>query len=164
MSPSLLYRVASALLVLFGLAHQLGFRQVDPRWGVDSAIGALKATQFQVQGMTRTYWDFFSASGFFVTVFLFFSAILAFQLAGLSKETLRRLSLVTWAFALSFVVITLLTWRYVFIAPLVFSSLSPSACYWRRGALRGTEWSEARFEGQPNERLQLPGADCDGLR
>jgi hypothetical protein len=122
-SPSLLYRVASALLVLFALGHQLGFRQVDPRWGVDSALGALKAIQFQVQGMTRTYWDFFSAFGFFVTVFLLFSAILAFQLAGLPKETLRRLSLVRWAFALSFVVISLLTWRYVFIAPLVFSSL-----------------------------------------
>jgi len=122
-SPSLLYRVASVLLVLFGLGHQLGFRRVDPRWGVDSAIGALKATQFQVQGMTRTYWDFFSGFGFFVTVLLFFSAILAFQLAGLSKESLRNLSLVTWAFAVSFVVIALLTWRYFFIAPLIFSSL-----------------------------------------
>ena len=123
MSPSILYRVASVLLVLFGLGHQLGFRRVDPRWGVDSAIGALKATQFQVQGMTRTYWDFFSGFGFFVTVLLFFSAILAFQLAGLSKESLRNLSLVTWAFAVSFVVIALLTWRYFFIAPLIFSSL-----------------------------------------
>ena len=123
MSPSLLYRVASVLLVLFGLGHQLGFRRVDPRWGVDSAIGALKATQFQVQGMTRTYWDFFSGFGFFVTVLLFFSAILAFQLAGLSKEGLRSLSLVTWAFAVSFVVIALLTWRYFFIAPLIFSNL-----------------------------------------
>ena len=123
MSPSFLYRVASVLLVLFGLGHQLGFRRVDPRWGLDSAIGALKATPFQVQGMTRTYWDFFSGFGFFVTVLLFFSAILAFQLAGLSKESLRSLRVVTWAFALSFVVITLLTWRYFFIAPLVFSSL-----------------------------------------
>jgi hypothetical protein len=122
-SPSLLYRVASVLLVLFGLGHQLGFRRVDPRWGVDSAIGALKATQFQVQGMTRTYWDFFSGFGFFVTVLLFFSAILAFHLAGLSKESLRSLSLVTWAFAVSFGVIALLTWRYFFIAPLIFSSL-----------------------------------------
>ena len=123
MSPSLLYRIASALLVLFGLGHQLGFRRVDPRWGVDSAIGALKSTQFQVQGMTRTYWDFFSGFGFFVTVLLFFAAILAFELAGLSRETLRTLGIVTWAFALTFVVITLLTWRYFFIAPLVFSSL-----------------------------------------
>ena len=123
MSSSLLYRVASVLLVLFGIGHQFGFRRVDPRWGVDSAIGALKATQFQVQGMARTYWDFFSGFGFFVTVLLFFSAILAFQLAGLSKESLRNLSLVTWAFAVSFVVIALLTWRYFFIAPLIFSSL-----------------------------------------
>jgi hypothetical protein len=122
-SPSLLYRIASVLLVLFGLGHQFGFRRVDPRWGVDSAIGALKSTQFQVQGMTRTYWDFFSGFGFFVTVLLFFAAILAFELAGLSEETLRSLGIVTWAFALSFVVITLLTWRYFFLAPLVFSSL-----------------------------------------
>jgi hypothetical protein len=122
-SSSLLYRIASVLLVLFGLGHQFGFRRVDPRWGVDAAIGALKATQFQVQGMTRTYWDFFSGFGFFVTVLLCFAAILAWQLGGLSKEALRSLGLVTWAFALSFVVITLLTWRYFFIAPLVFSSL-----------------------------------------
>lgn len=123
MSASLLYRIASVLLVLFGLGHQVGFRQIDPRWGVDSTIAALKATPFRVQGMTRTYWDFFSGFGFFVTVLLFFAAILAFQLGGLPKETLRSLRLVTWTFALAFVAITLLTWRYFFIAPLVFSSL-----------------------------------------
>lgn len=123
MSPSLLYRVASVLLVLFGLGHQLGFRQIDPRWGVDSALGVLKGTQFEVQGMTRTYWDFFSGFGFFVTVLLFFAAILAFQLGGLPKETLRSLGLVRWSFALSFVLITGLAWRYFFIAPLVFASL-----------------------------------------
>lgn len=123
MSPSLLYRIASVLLALFGLAHQFGFRSVDPRWGVDSALGALKAVRFQVQGMTRTYWDFFSGFGFFVTVLLFFAAILAFQLGGLPNETLRSLGLVRWGFALSFVAITILTWRYFFLAPLVFSGL-----------------------------------------
>lgn len=123
MRPSLLYRVAAVLLTLFGLGHQLGFRQIDPRWGVDSALGTLKATQFEVQGMTRTYWDFFSGFGFFVTVLLFFAAILAFQLGGLQKETLRSLGLVRWSFALSFVVITGLAWRYFFTAPLVLASL-----------------------------------------
>jgi len=122
-NPSLLYRVASVLLVLFAIGHQLGFRQIDPRWGVDSALGALKATRFEVQGMTRTYWDFFSGFGFFVTVLLLFAAILAFQLGGLPKETLRSLGLVRWSFALSFVVITGLAWRYFFTAPLVLASL-----------------------------------------
>jgi hypothetical protein len=122
-SPSVLYRAASVLLVLFAFGHQLGFRRVDPRWGVNAAIETLKATPFQVQGMTRTYWDFFSGFGFFVTVLLVFAGVLAFQLGGLPKESLRGLRLVMWAFALCFVVITLLTWRYFFIAPLIFSSL-----------------------------------------
>lgn len=137
MSPALLYRIASVLLVLFGLGHQLGFRRVDPRWGVDSTIETLKATRFNVQGMTRTYWDFFSGFGFFVTVLLFFAAILAFQLGGLSKETLRSLGVVTWSFALAFVVISVLTWRYFFIAPLIFSSLV-AVC------LLMAAWSSAR--------------------
>jgi hypothetical protein len=54
MSPSLLYRIASVLLVLFAAGHTMGFRRVDPRWGIDSVIGTLKSTQFQVQGSTRT--------------------------------------------------------------------------------------------------------------
>jgi len=48
-SPSSL-RVASALLVLFGLAQSARLRQVDPRWGVDSAIEALKALSFKSKG------------------------------------------------------------------------------------------------------------------
>ena len=123
MKPSVLYRIAAVLLVLFGVGHQLGFRQIDPSWGVDATIGTLKATQFRVQGMTRTYWDFFSGFGFFVTVFLLFAAILAFQLGGLPKESSRSLGLVRWMFAACFLVITLLTWRYFFVVPLVFSSL-----------------------------------------
>ena len=123
MSPTILYRVASVLLVLFGLGHQLGFRQVDPRRGVDSVIAALKTSQFQVQGMTRTYWDFFSGFGFFVTVLLFFSAVLAYQLGRLPNETLRGLRLLRWAFAASFAVITGISWRYFFVVPVVFSTL-----------------------------------------
>ena len=90
---------------------------------MDAAIGALKTTPFRVQGMTRTYWDFFSGFGFFVTVLLFFAALLAFQLGGLSKESLKGLRLVTWGFALAFVAITLITWRYFFVAPLIFSGV-----------------------------------------
>src|ERR1051325_791930 len=75
--------------------------------------------------------------GFFVPRLLFFLAVLAFQLAGLSKESLRSLRLVTWALALSFVVVALLTWRYFFIAPLVLSSLV-SLC------LLMAAWSAAR--------------------
>ncbi len=123
MSPAFLYRVASVLLVLFAAGHTLGFRRVDPRWGLDATIGALKATQFQVQGFTRSYWGFYTGFGFFVTVLLLFAGILAWQLGALPKNTLRSLRVVSWALALSFVAVTLLSWRYFFIAPLVFSGV-----------------------------------------
>ena len=76
MSSALFYRVASALLFLYAAGHQLGFRPVDPKWNAEATVAAMKAT-FQVQGQTRSYWDFFSGFGFFCTGLLLFAAILA---------------------------------------------------------------------------------------
>jgi hypothetical protein len=122
-SAALLYRLSAILLLLFAAGHLLGFRKVDPRWGVTAPIDSLKSTSFDVQGARRTYWGFFSGFGFFVTVLLLFSAVLAWQLAGLPATTLASLRVVSWAFAACYVVIALLTWRYFFLAPLVFSAL-----------------------------------------
>ena len=47
MKASLLYRIASGLLVLFAIGHTLGFRRTDPRWGADSVVGSMRATRFQ---------------------------------------------------------------------------------------------------------------------
>jgi hypothetical protein len=88
MKSSLLYRVASVLLVLFAIGHTLGFRRVDPKWGVDAAIGTLKATRFEVQAHDRTYWDFYAGFGLFVAVFLLFAAAMAWQLGSLHGDTL----------------------------------------------------------------------------
>lgn len=123
MSPSLLYRIASVLLVLFAAGHTMGFRRVDPRWGIDSVIGALKSTPFQVQGLTRTYWDFYSGFGLFVTLLLLFTAVLSWELGRLANETLRSLTVVGWALALCFAGVTFLSWRYFFVAPLIFSAI-----------------------------------------
>lgn len=123
MRVSLLYRIAAVLLVLFAVGHTLGFRRVDPRWGVDAAIAALKATRFEVQGFGRTYWSFYTGFGLFVTVLLVFAAIFAWQLAGVPAEALRAMPLATWGLALCFAVVTLLSWRYFFAAPIVFSAV-----------------------------------------
>ena len=122
MSSTRIYRIASVLLVLYAAAHQFGFRQVDPTWNADATVMAMKTT-FQVQGQTRSYWDFFSAFGFFCTALLLFSAILAWQLGTLSAGALAELKPVRWAFAACFVGLTIITWLWVFPAPTVFSAL-----------------------------------------
>jgi hypothetical protein len=119
----LLYRIASGLLLLFAIGHTMGFRRVDPRWGVDSLISALRSTQFEVQGLRRTYWDFYVGFGLFVTVLLLFATLLTWQLGGLSQDTLKGMPLVTWGLFACFAAVTFLSWRYFFIAPVIFSAV-----------------------------------------
>jgi hypothetical protein len=124
MTPSLLYRIASVLLVLYALGHTFGFQHVDPRWGVDALVNGLRTTQFTVQGRQgRTYWGFILGFGYFCTVLMLFCALLAWQLGGLPLATLATMHLATWGFAISFAIATIVTWRYFFVAPIVFSSL-----------------------------------------
>jgi hypothetical protein len=121
MSASLLYRIASVLLLLFAAGHTLGFRQVDPGWGINTLIAAMKDTHFQVQGMNVTYWGFFTGSGLSVAVFLVFSVVLTWQLGGMPREVLRAVPLIRWGLALCFVALTFLSWQYFFLIPLTFS-------------------------------------------
>jgi hypothetical protein len=123
MKASLLYRIASVLLILFALGHTLGFRRVDPRWKLDSIIAALRSTHFEVQGLNRTYWDFYVGFGLFVTILLLLTAILTWQLGGLPKDHLSEMRVVAWGLAACFVAVTFLSWKYFFIVPVIFSGV-----------------------------------------
>jgi len=123
MKASLFYRIAAVLLLFFAVGHTLGFRQSDPTWGVDTLLGSMRSIHFDVQGSSRTYWDFYVAAGLSVGVFYLFAAILAWQLGGLPAETLALMRGTAWAFALCFVAITLVSLRYLFILPIVLTTL-----------------------------------------
>jgi hypothetical protein len=120
MKASVLYRIAAILLVLFAAGHTLGFRQIDPKWGIDSLVRSMRSIHFQTQGVTRTYWDFYVGFGLFITVLLLFLAVLTWQLGGFPPATLASMRVLLWALAICFIAITILTWRCFFIAPLVF--------------------------------------------
>ena len=123
MKASVFYRMAAGLILLFDIGHTLGFRQSDPTWGVDALLSSMRSIHFEVQGFSRTYWDLFVGAGLFVSVFLLFAAVLAWQLGGLSAETLARMRPTAWALALCFVALTILSFKYLFLGPIVFSLL-----------------------------------------
>jgi hypothetical protein len=81
----------------------------------------MRSIHFNVQGFNRTYWDLFEAAGFSVGIFYLFAAILAWQLGGLPAEILIRMRGVAWVFALCFAAITIVSWMYLFVLPIVFS-------------------------------------------
>ena len=122
MKASMFYRLAAVLLVLFAVGHTLGFRQSDPEWGVEALLSEMRSIHFELQGVNRTYWDLFVAAGFSVGIFYLFAAILAWQLGGLPAATLALMRGTAWAFALAFAAITVVSWRFLFIIPVAFSS------------------------------------------
>src|SRR3984893_11020540 len=79
MKASMFYRIAAVLLLLFTVGHTLGFRQSDPKWGVDALLGSMRSIHFDVQGFNPTYWDLFVAAGFSVGVFYLFAAIFGLE-------------------------------------------------------------------------------------
>src|SRR6266478_10197923 len=123
MKASLLYRIASVLLLLFAIGHTLGFRQSDPAWGVDTLLGSMRSIHFDAQGFSRTYWDFFSAFGLFFSVFLLFAAVLAWQLGGLPAEIFARVRSIAWALAICFAAVTAVSLKYAFTTPIVLSTM-----------------------------------------
>ena len=121
MKAPILYRTSSVLLLLFAAGHTLGFRKTDPEWGVDALIGSMRSVRFDAQGFSRTYWDFYVGFGLFVSVFLVFAAVLAWQLGGLAPETLALMRGPAWALVICLAAVTILSWRYFFIVPIVFA-------------------------------------------
>lgn len=138
MKASVLYRIASILLLLFAAGHTWGFRQVDPKWGVDSLISSMRSIHFDMNGFDRTYWGFFVGFGLFVTALMVFAAIVAWQLGGLAPDALASMRLTAWGFAVCFAAVTYLSWRYFFTIPLVLSIailLCLAAAAWISGKL-----------------------------
>jgi len=81
----------------------------------------MRTIHFDVQGFSRSYWDLFQAAGFSVGVFYIFGAVLAWQLGGLPAEALGRMRGTAWAFVLCFAAITAISWKFLFVLPIVFS-------------------------------------------
>jgi hypothetical protein len=121
MRASLFYRIAAVLVLLLDAGHTSGFPWSDPSWGVD--LGPMQSAHFYIMGFSRTYWDFYVGFGLFVSVVLLLAVVLAWQLGGLPPESLALMRGTAWAFALCFAAITVLSWKYLFILPIAFSSV-----------------------------------------
>jgi hypothetical protein len=122
MKPSILYRIAAVLLVLFAIGHTFGFWQAQPEWNADSVIASMRSVHFDAQGFNRTYWDFYLGFGLFVSVFLLLAAVLSWQMGSLPAGTLAQLRGPVWALVLCFAAVTVLSWRYFFIIAIVLSA------------------------------------------
>ena len=78
MKPTLLYRIASILLVLFAAGHTAGFLRFVPPSAEGIAVrDAMHNVRFALHGGSYSYGGFYDGFGLSVSVYLLFSAFLA---------------------------------------------------------------------------------------
>jgi len=86
-------------------------------------ISSMRSIHIDLMGSSRTYWDLFAGFGLLFSVFLVFTAVLAWQLGSLPDQALALMRGTAWALVICFAAVTILCFRYSFIAPIVLSIL-----------------------------------------
>lgn len=119
MKPSLLLRVASVLTLLFAVGHSLGGLSLWSPAGETEVLGAMRSFHFDASGVSRTYLDFYLGFGFILSVYLLAQAVVLWQLASLARTDANRLRPLIGTFFLASVVSAFLSWRYIFLVPVV---------------------------------------------
>ena len=128
MKATAFYRTAAVLLVLFAVGHTIGFLRFTPPNPEGIAVRqAMDNVHFVVMGSSFSYGGFYRGFGLFITAYLLFSAILAWQFGGLARLGWQGIAPVAWAFFGVQVVSLILALMYFAVPPAVFSA-AVAAC------------------------------------
>jgi hypothetical protein len=120
MRPVIFLRIASVLTLTHAALHTIGgvFGGAAP--GVQQAtVVVMKANEFMVMGVTRSYWDFYRGFGLVVSVFLTLEAVVFWQLGSLAKTDALRLRPVLATFLVGYLCAAVVSYRYFFAAPVI---------------------------------------------
>ncbi len=85
----LIYRITAGWLTLFGVLHTYGFLSFRPPSADGLAVfTAMNAVHFAVKGTSYSYGNFYEGFGLMLSVYLFFSAFVSWQLAGMKARSI----------------------------------------------------------------------------
>ena len=128
MKPVLFLRIASVLTLIHSVLHTIGGVFGTPSPGVEAAtVEVMKANQFVVFGLTRSYFQFFRGMGLAVTILLTAEAIVFWQLGTLAKADAIRLRPIMATFLIAYFVFAVNSYEYFFFAP-VITEILIAAC------------------------------------
>jgi hypothetical protein len=120
MRSTLFLRIASVLTFIHAALHTVGGVFGGAASGVEqTVVTTMKANQFPVMGVMRSYWDFHMGLGLMVSIFLTIEAIVFWQLGTLAKAEAWRLRPVLTTFFAGYLGAAVVSCRYFFAAPVI---------------------------------------------
>lgn len=140
MNATLLYRIASVLLLLFALGHTIGFLKLKPPTPEGIAVrDAMANVHFKVRGHDYSYGGFYRGFGLFNSVFLLFAALLAWHLGALAARDAQAIGPVGWALCLLMAATLVLCWAYFNPIATTFSAVLTVCLGWAAWLVHGLE-------------------------
>ena len=119
MKAPLLLRIASIITLLLAAGHTSGGLSFWSPAGETEVLRAMRSFHFDAGGVSRTYLDFYLGFGFIIGVYLLAQAVVLWQLASLAKADPIRVRPLVGSFLLASVVSIFLSWRFIFLLPVV---------------------------------------------
>lgn len=121
-NPTILYRIAAVLLILFAVGHTLGFLSFKPASAEGQAVReAMNSVQFDFKGSSYSYGGFYRGFGLMVSAYLLFSAFLAWHLSGLAAAHAASIGWLGWMFVAAQLACLVLSVMYFFLVPALIS-------------------------------------------
>jgi hypothetical protein len=116
------FRAASALLFVFCILHTAGGMLSQKSLGPasDTVFEAMKRVHFDFNGADCTWYGFWFGFGLTVSIFLLLSAVIAWELERVPNELWPKLEIIAWAFTVSHLGNTVISWKYFFTGPGMF--------------------------------------------
>jgi len=139
MKTRLPFRIAAALFVLFALGHTFGFLSFRPPTAQGLAVrDAMNDVHFAMGGASLSYGGFYIGFGLYVSVYLLFSAFLAWHLGGLAATQPKAIGAPGWIFFAVQLASLALSCVYFSAPPAIFSALIAACLGWAMWRLRVT--------------------------
>src|SRR4029453_6686834 len=103
----------------FFVGHTAGGMLAQKSLGpaADTVFAAMKVVHFDFNGSDFTWYGFWFGVGLTVSVFLLFSAVVAWQLDKVDRAQWPAVSVIAWALVVSHVASTVLSFKYFFVGP-----------------------------------------------
>ena len=115
-------RISAVVSLLLAIGHSLGGRKSWSPNGDLPVLQQMRDNHFDVMGVNRSFYDFYMAFGWSLSIALFMQSILMWQLSGLVTADVARARPMIAVITAAVVASAIIAWLMIFPVPAYFEA------------------------------------------
>jgi len=122
MNAKLWLRISAIVSLLLAVGHTLGGRKSWSPTGENPVLQQMRDVHFDVMGVNRSFYDFYMAFGYSLSVAILMQSILLWQLSGMVATDPVRVRPMIAVITAAVVASGIIAWRMIFPIPVYFEA------------------------------------------